>query len=70
MEKKDTYRTGTHKDFEGVTERVFGRRGKIAKKPKPTYLIEVDKDDVMEIMRGGAFISQGEKFDIEIRRKR
>jgi len=46
------------------------KKSKIAKKPKSTYLIEVDKDDVMEIMRGGAFISQGEKFDIEIRRKR
>lgn len=43
---------------------------RIVKKPKPTYLIEVDKDDVMEIMRGGASISQGEKFDIEIRRKK
>lgn len=46
------------------------RKKKIVKKPHPTYLIEVDKDDVMEVMRGGAFISQGEKFDIEIRRKR
>jgi len=45
-------------------------KGKIIKKPKPTYLIEVDKDDVMEVIRGGAFISRGEKFDIEIRRKR
>ena len=43
---------------------------RIIKKPKPTYLIEVDKDDVMEVMRGGAFISRGDKFDIEIRRKK
>ena len=46
------------------------KKGKVTKKSKPTYLIEVDKDDVMEIMRGGAFISRGEKFDIEIRRKK
>lgn len=24
---------------------------RVVSKPKPTYLIEVDKDDVMEIMR-------------------
>jgi hypothetical protein len=47
---------------------MTARKRKIIKKPKPTYLIEVNREDVMEIMRGGAFISRGEKFDIEIRR--